>query len=279
MKLLTSFTLLIASMFFLTACESEGPARDGDILKASEQASTTATESSAEEKWLSTTIGAHQVAAFRNHDYIEMDLELYFRGKLRFNGRLVSSTNSREILLERQDGATLYFDGQDVWKAPAGSDWKGARFDIFTWQYFALAAYKLGDPGTNWELLEPQSWENIEYNRAKLTFDSGVGDAPDDWYIAYTQPGNDFLYALAYIVTYGGRSADEAEPHAITYTDYQPVNGIPFAHRWEFWMWYEDSELGEQLGEANITNVRFFQQGEASVFADANAELVAPPES
>ena len=52
-----------------------------------------------------------------------------------------------------------------------------------------------------------------------MTFDRGIGDAPDDWYVVYKDNNSDLLAALVYIVTGGGTSVEVAEedPHTITY--------------------------------------------------------------
>lgn len=42
-----------------------------------------------------------------------------------------------------------------------------------------------------------------DHQTAKLTFEKGIGDAPDDWYVVYTDPENNTMQAAAYIVTFG----------------------------------------------------------------------------
>ena len=51
----------------------------------------------------------------------------------------------------------------------------------------------------------------------KISFDAGVGDAPDDWYIAFTDDQGR-MDALGYIVTYS-KSQEEAEARP----QYHPV--------------------------------------------------------
>lgn len=260
------------------ACQPSTPP-DAEAVNETVVSSTETDSASPAEAWVTELEAAHQRDEFHRRAIIQFNLELYFRGSKRLEGTITSRTNSNQVLLERADGAQVYYDGRDVYLSPADADWSGARFDVLTWQYFALAPFKFSDPGTQWELLSEQALGDATYSRGKLTFSAGTGDAPDDWYIAYRRPRDDRLHALAYIVTYGGRDAGAAEPHAISYTNYQPVDGIPFARNWEFWMWYEDEGLGEQLGEATVSNVRFLNESEVFAnFPKAEAKLVPLPQ-
>ena len=62
-----------------------------------------------------------------------------------------------------------------------------------------------------------------------------------------------------------GRTQKKAEedPHAITYTDYQEVAGVPIATKWQFWSWRWEKGITEQLGRAEISNVAFMKMDES----------------
>ena len=94
---------------------------------------------------------------------------------------------------------------------------------------------------------------------ARLTFDSGVGDTPDDWYVVYRDAETNRLAGMAYIVTFGkDKSAAEAEPHAITYHDFEEVEGVMIPTRWQFWNWtQEEGIVGEPIGKVQLANPRF----------------------
>jgi hypothetical protein len=204
---------------------------------------------------------AHNTQKFVAQEAIRFDLELYFRGKKRLDATLTSSTASDFIKIERRDGAILTFDGSEVLLHPDTANWRSARFDVFTWQYFALAPFKLQDPGTVWSNAgrRPLFVPGDSLHSAKLTFASGTGDAPDDWYIAYQNAESGLLEALAYIVTFSKDQQEaEKEPHAITYGDYKSIGGVPFAHSWKFWNWSE-AGLADQLGKASLSNVAFIR--------------------
>ena len=225
-------------------------------------------------KWLNKVEKAHGMDVLTEKAALSFELQLVFGGKERFNGKVTTLTNSGQIKLERQDGTILVFDGQELWQYPADAEWKGARFDAFTWQYFFMAPYKLQDPGTQWTEKTTRRLMDDKYASARLSFKDGTGDAPDDWYIAYVDRNTHLLTSLAYIVTYGGRSANEATPHAITYEDFRSVDGVHFAHEWKFWDWEEEAGLGKQLGSATIKNIQFQPAESLRLMDKANAKQI-----
>jgi hypothetical protein len=106
------------------------------------------------------------------------------------------------------------------------------------------------------------------YNSQKLTFGDGVGDAPDDWYITYSDSESNLMEVAAYIVT-AGSTVEEAEedPHAISYHDYKDVDGIALAHSWQFREWRKDSGLTRQLGSAELSNFKFIEADKSDLLA------------
>lgn len=225
---------------------------------------------------------AHRVSDFHQREAIAFDLELRFGGQKRLEARITSRTNSTAMRLDREQvNITVVYDGEGVYKYPAGGvEYPGARFDLFTWQYFALAPFKFEDPGTQWEPMgDARLGGEKNYRTARLTFAPSTGDAPGDWYIAYQDKESEQLHALAYIVTYGGTSVSDAErePHAIVYETYKLVDGIPIATEWTFWMWSAEEGLGEQLGRASLRNIAFMEPPPGFFEPEQGAVPVALP--
>ncbi|NNK81223.1 MAG: hypothetical protein HKO93_06980, partial [Flavobacteriales bacterium] len=139
-----------------------------------------------------------------------------------------------------------------------------ARFAAYTWSYFFLLPYKVTDPGTIWSDYLDNSPLAKKSNAKKLTFEEGIGDAPDDWYIIYSDKPSGLMDVAAYIVT-AGASIEEAEkdPHAIEYENYHMVEGIPIAKNWTFWSWRETEGLVDTLGWAELNDFRFSSMDEA----------------
>lgn len=210
---------------------------------------------------------AHNLDGFMEEKIISFDINLIFGGNERLDASIYSTTNSSNVLVENSENTRLLFDGNDIWIHPKDSLYDGARFDALTWSYFFMAPFKLNDPGTHHT--EPKRLpyqENDSLMTTKLTFGENIGDAPDDWYVVYQNEESKVLEAMAYIVTFGGRDQAKAaqNPHAISYSDYTKVKGIPFAQQWKFWNWSEEEGLEDQLGEATISNIQF--SDDASIF-------------
>ena len=213
---------------------------------------------------------AHHTSEVLANEVIAFDLKLIFKEKERFNGTIYSRTDSGKIRMKRKsDGAELLFDGEKLFIYPDTTEWSGARFSVFTWQYFFMAPFKLNDPGTKWELTGEKLISGLAHETGKLSFEAGTGDAPDDWYLVYQNPKEKTMAGMAYIVTAGGRSQEEAEKsaHAIYYRDYQELsNGIPMSSNWDFYNWNEEEGFnGEPIGTAAISNVRLIKE-EGSLF-------------
>ena len=192
---------------------------------------------------------------------ISFDIDLSFGGKTAMKGTVISSTNSSFIKIVKADGTILTFDGNKAWLSPVDKNYKGARFDMFTWQYFFMAPFKFSDGGTKWADLGDMPYnKERKLQAAKLTFESGTGDASGDYYFVYKNAQN-LVEAMGYIVTFGGRSVEQAEKgaHAIVYADYKKVDGVPIAMLWSFHNWNKEKGIADKIGEAKITNVKFIK--------------------
>ncbi|WP_224483339.1 heat-shock protein Hsp90 [Robertkochia aurantiaca] len=222
---------------------------------------------------------AHQRDKVMKKTALSFEIDLDFRGEDRMDASVTMTPESDRILMVRQKGDTLLFDGEKVYISPSGAETEGARFDVFTWPYFFALPFKLNDPGTQWQDLGTTELDGAMRNAGKLTFEKGTGDAPDDWYVVYTDQSTNLIYAAAYIVTYGGRDVQKAEEnaHAIRYTGYETIEGVPVATRWTFHNWSEEEGLGEQIGEARITNVRFIDPGKDFFSKTGDSKEVPAP--
>ncbi|MGH7884157.1 MAG: DUF6503 family protein [Thermodesulfobacteriota bacterium] len=201
---------------------------------------------------------AHKKEEFLSKKAISFDIDVFFGGNQAFKGKVTMLTNSTRIRMDMEDGVSLIYDGDKVYQTPSEAEVKGARFGIFTWSYFFLFPYKLSDPGTIWQDYENNKLNGKPYKTQKLTFDKGVGDSPDDWYIVYADTDSNIVKYSAYIVTlFQAKEEAEKDPHAIEYSNYQVVDGIPISTRWEFWGWKNDKGLTDNLGYADLTNIQF----------------------
>ena len=212
---------------------------------------------------------AHGLESWRNHDVVASDITVSFGPNPMLEGVMLYDPAGGRVRIERTDGTVLIFDGGQAWISPSSAEAPMARFHLLTWPYFMAAPYKLRDPGTRLTPFGRHQIDGAEHVTAMLTFDAGVGDSPDDWYVVYEDTDTHRLAAMAYIVTYGGKSAEEAEQdvHVVLYDDFESVENALIATSWDFYNWTAGQGAhGESLGRVKLTNLRFVELDE-SVFA------------
>lgn len=199
---------------------------------------------------------AHQKSRLSQNEIVCFNLDMTF-GSRNTKMKIFTTPNSSAIRVDKKNGASTVMINGDIYTDADSSKWSNEQFGIYTYQYFFMAPYKFSDKGTVWTKLDDMEIEGQNTKRAKLTFESGTGDAPDDWYIIHSDPETNQIKYIGYIVTAGGTAIEEAEKnaHAIKYSDYKLVDGIPIAYRWEFFDYDKDEGLGDKIGEGIINNV------------------------
>jgi hypothetical protein len=124
----------------------------------------------------------------------------------------------------------ITWDGKEAWS----ENWKAPippRFLALLNYYFLNLPWLAMDRGVN--LSAPDKgklWDDpTEYTTVKMTFDSGVGDTPDDYYILYIDPKSNRLKACEYIATYASilPQGKKATPvHVLVYENSSTVDGL-----------------------------------------------------
>jgi len=184
---------------------------------------------------------AHGREAWLSHPALAGHLEVDFGGNTILAGELTFTTSMGRARIDTSAGPSVVWDGGTAWISPADAELPMARFHVLTWPYFVLAPLKLRDPGTRLEVLGEREIGGRTLEAARLTFEPGVGDTPEDWYVVYKDPGTARLHGMAYIVTFGTTTGQaEEEPHAIVYDDLTDVDGALVPIRMRFYMWTED---------------------------------------
>jgi hypothetical protein len=204
---------------------------------------------------------AHFKNDFLKNNAIQYNIVAYFGTEEWINGKMTLATNSEKGKIEFKNGSQIIFNGSNVFYSKEIKDNSNVRFDAYTIPYFFLLPYKLSDQGTVWTKYQNKEKDSLNFNTKKLSFAAGTGDAPHDWYVVYTNKKTNLIEKTAYIVTFGGTAQAEAEknPHAIEYLDYKITDGIPMATKWKFWSWKKDSGFEKELGNAQLSNLKFIK--------------------
>ena len=147
-----------------------------------------------------------------------------------FPGRVVVKQDTRQARLDYGGAMQAFWDGERAWSV----NWMAPtppRFLALLNYYFTSLPWltqddgvNLGEPGTGTLFDDP-----TEYITVRMTFDAGVGDTPDDYYVLYIHPETYELRANEYIVTYRSllpEGASATEPHILIYDEYTEVDGL-----------------------------------------------------
>lgn len=108
------------------------------------------------------------------------------------NGNEVTLTNlkTREALITHPD-FTLGHDGSQTWFVNnTDGEYKGydPKYYYNLMFYFYAMPFVFGDDGINISDAEPLTFEGETYPGIKFTYESGVGETPEDQYIVYYNP-------------------------------------------------------------------------------------------
>ncbi len=144
--------------------------------------------------------------------------------------RIVVEQGSRRALLEVGDGMHMAWDGERAWS----SNWQAPyppRFYALLNYHFLNLPWVVHDPGV--VLSEPGvaklADDPTEYRTVRVTYEAGVGDTPDDYYVLYIHPETHRLHANEYIVTYTSilpEGVEHTPPHVLVYDEYSSVDGL-----------------------------------------------------
>lgn len=223
----------------------------------------------------------HNKAVWDTKKAIAFDIDIQFGGQPVLQGRITTLTSTGQVRIDLTDSlqSRMIWTGTEAVVSPASSPAGGARFHVLTWPYFLAAPFKLQDPGARLEETGTAQVDDRAASTARLTFASGTGDSPDDWYVVYKEAATEELLAMAYIVTFGKSLSDaEADPHAIVYKGYEMVEGVRIATDWTFTGWSQEGGIGEEIGAATLSNLAFAEPepGFFEVPADHRVEALPP---
>jgi hypothetical protein len=120
------------------------------------------------------------------------------------------------------------FDGEKTWISPSRDAYSGKSIKFYhnLYFYFYSIPFVFTDPGVTVEKVTDKSLNGQLYTTFKASFDSNVGESPDDEYFMLINPETNRVEYLLYSVTYYGNSNPSF--NALKYEDYRDNDGILF---------------------------------------------------
>ncbi|QNJ98382.1 DUF6503 family protein [Constantimarinum furrinae] len=156
------------------------------------------------------------------------------------------SLPNRHTKIETEDW-TIGYDGTDVWLLENKPDsYKGnARFYHNLMFYFYAMPFILSDDGIIYEILPSAELKGKNYDAVKISYNSGVGDSPEDEYIIYVDPDTRQMEWLGYTVTYTDQVKSN-DWHYIKYDKWQSVNGVMLPEKLTWYNVKDNKPTGEK---------------------------------
>lgn len=183
------------------------------------------------------------------------------KGIQRDTYQTIDTWSSRAVHnLSHDKGVKFGWDGQQAWKHPSDASLKiNARFWSLAPYYFVGVPFVLADKGLKYELLEDEIIESAIHHKVKVSFENGIGDAPDDYYIVYIDQETKFVDALIYIVSYpkffpnGGHS----EEKFMDYIGAQTVDGITLPKEYKTYLREGENGFVRHVTDVALTELSF----------------------
>lgn len=152
-------------------------------------------------------------------------------GGRQYSTRVVVEQGRRRSTLDMLGSeAHLGWDGEKAWSVAWESP-APPRFMAQLNYYFVNLPWLTQDPGVvlAYEGQRPVRGSDTAYHHVRMSFENGVGDTPDDYYLLYVDPDSHRLHGCEYIVTYQPLLPDGVEhtpPHDLIFQEWAQVDGL-----------------------------------------------------
>ena len=181
-------------------------------------------------------------------------------GKRRNTFQTVDQWSVRAVheLGKGDDKIRFGWDGKLAWVFPDSAQIEiNPRFWSTTPFYFVGLPFVLADEGINYQLLESQTLEGQDYDLVKITYDDGVGDASNDFYVIYIDQETKLMGALRYIVSYPGYypNGGHSQEKIMKVIDLSGIKGIQMPTGYHTYWWKEG--VDEHITNIYVTEVKF----------------------
>ena len=173
---------------------------------------------------------------------------------------------SRKVLING-DGYDIGFNGQHAWMSPDKSNWPDARPRFYhnLIFYFHSLVFLISDPGINYNDMGIIEVDGESFHKISITYQSDVGDSPEDEYVLYINPENYRLEYILYTVTYFTGQKSKSY-NALKYTSWKDVDGLLVPDEFKGFK-ADGDQLTDERYTASFTDIHFsFQSPDHQIF-------------
>jgi len=192
-------------------------------------------------------------------------------GEPRNTNQVVDTWRGRARHFSAVDSTQQFgWNGEEAWvKAKDSTVFNyNTRFWSLTPYFFMGQPFVLAGKGTNLELLDQVEFKDNLYQAVKVTFDSGTGDAPDDYYVLYFNTRSRKLEVIRYIVSYPGyfEKGKHLPEKFMELLGEQTVDGITFPKNYKTYWLNEENAPGEHITDIKLSEIKFLPELKSSYF-------------
>ncbi|MEL6760087.1 MAG: hypothetical protein AAFP04_06755 [Myxococcota bacterium] len=162
----------------------------------------------------------------------------------------------------------MAFDGKRAWST-FPPEQIATRFWCLTPYYFVAMPFVFADPGANLEIVDddPEAAGLPASTVIRVTFGEDVGDAPDDYYIAYFAKDDGRLLAIRYIVSYAPFFSESDSKHSpeklLVFERFESSGPVRLARTHSTYA-FSDGRRGEKVTTSTVSDVAYGVSFEAS---------------
>lgn len=192
--------------------------------------------------------------------YFQFDYKPLGGGTRRNSFQTIDQWSSRAVHIWPADTTISFgWDGKNAWIKPDSVEIPiNPRFWSLTPFYFLGLPFVLADEGINYESLGEEKLDGEQYDLVKITYQSGTGDAPDDFYIIYINKKTKLMGALRYVVSYPGffPNGGHSNEKIMKITDLKEIEGIKLSTGYKTF-WWKNESVEQHITNIDVTDVSF----------------------
>ena len=188
------------------------------------------------------------------------------------NEKQIIDLISRNERIEGSNFKTGY-NGKEYW-LEADTSYKGnAKFYHNLMFYFYAMPFVLADEGIVYSATTPLEFEGVSYPGIKISYNSGVGESPEDEYFIHFDPETHRMKWLGYTVTFfSGEKSEKVK--WIRYNDWKPVKGL-LLPKSITWYKMEGNEITEPRTPTQFVNIELSEEKtDPSVFEKTEGAVI-----
>lgn len=204
---------------------------------------------------------AHNAAEYRKHENVRFEVTTDFGEMEKVHAIITMSTTQKDVKINNDDGTYLVYQESTTSLLEDSIMHNFERFKHFAWAHFFSLPKRLRNEYVRVEKFEGSNGlgdESFRVRRIRLEPRPGHDDI-FEWYVVYVDRTTGLIRYAGYGVPNEIFESKDILAHAVEYSDYELVEGIPIAHRWTFWEWNAKTGLGKKLGESKLENISFLE--------------------